>query len=112
MDSSHGIENARLVLLKARRRTGAARLEALLEAEDAVRQSLRAAVHEARREGLSWADIGRVFEISRQAAHERFRDTSDLVPQTGEPATSPKRRSRGGIRRGRRRGRASRLPSD
>lgn len=37
-------------------------------------QALRAAVADARRAGDSWAVIGAALGVSRQAAHERFRD--------------------------------------
>lgn len=35
---------------------------------------MHAAIREARQEGASWAAIGDAIDMTRQAAHERFRD--------------------------------------
>lgn len=41
---------------------------------------LSVAVHEYRATGASWAEIGRVFGISRQSAWERFGDLDPQAP--------------------------------
>jgi hypothetical protein len=39
-----------------------------------AREDRRDAVSKARAAGATWADIGRVLQITKQAAHEKFRD--------------------------------------
>lgn len=50
---------------------------------EAAQQQLRQAVHAARAQGSSWAEIGAALGVSRQAAFKRFGKPID--PRTGEP---------------------------
>lgn len=56
---------------------GGTPLERIARAQWAMRvldDDMRAAVREARAAGDSWATVGNALGMSRQAAHERFRD--------------------------------------
>ena len=59
-------------------------VEAHAELERA-KQNLRLAVHEARAEGRTWADIGRTLGMTRQAAFKRFGHA--VHPVTGRAIT-------------------------
>lgn len=64
-------------------------LRAVVEAERearAARAVLREAVTEARSQGHTWAEVGSVLGISRQAAFKRFGGPRD--PRTGETMTA------------------------
>ncbi len=53
----------------------AATLRAIAEARDATERAeatLREAVSDARNAGMTWASIGAVLRVSRQAAQQRF----------------------------------------
>ncbi|KQB86000.1 hypothetical protein [Corynebacterium lowii] len=54
-----------------------------LQAIDAAQQQLHQAVHTARAQGHSWAEIGTALGVSRQAAFKRF--GKPVNPYTGEP---------------------------
>lgn len=47
-----------------------------------AKEQLKAAVHQARAEGRTWADIGEVLGISRQAAFKRFGEVTN--PANGQ----------------------------
>ncbi|GAA1715703.1 sigma factor-like helix-turn-helix DNA-binding protein [Dietzia cercidiphylli] len=49
-----------------------ARLAAIAEARAALAREESAAVRHARLHGLSWAEIGVVLGVSKQALHKRF----------------------------------------
>lgn len=49
-----------------------ARLAAVAEAKAALARAESAAVRHARMTGLSWAEIGVVLGVSKQALHKRF----------------------------------------
>ena len=52
-------------------------LSAIREARDALNEAdlrMRQVVHEARRQGVTWQQIGDTLGTTRQSAHERFRD--------------------------------------
>lgn len=52
-------------------------LHAIQAARDALNDAelhLRLAVHEARRQGVTWQQVGDTFGTTRQSAQERFRD--------------------------------------
>lgn len=49
-----------------------ARLAAIAEAKTALAREESAAVRHARLHGLSWAEIGVVLGVSKQALHKRF----------------------------------------
>ena len=48
------------------------RLAAVARAKTALAREEAAAVRHARLNGMSWAEIGRVLGVSRQALHKRF----------------------------------------
>jgi uncharacterized NAD(P)/FAD-binding protein YdhS len=55
----------------------ASHLHAVRDARDALNDAdlhLRQAVHEARRQGVTWQQIGDTLGTTRQSAQERFRD--------------------------------------
>ena len=52
-------------------------------AVDDAEEMLRAAVAHARSENCSWSEIGTHLGVSKQAAHERFRDV-DAVAQASD----------------------------
>jgi len=65
------------------------RLAVMKKANDALaeaRTNLDHAVYNAHEAGCTWEDIGYTLGISRQAAHERFRDV---------PPPTPSRRAKG-----------------
>lgn len=49
-----------------------ARLAAIARARAALAREESAAVRHARMHGMSWAEIGRVLGVSKQALHKRF----------------------------------------
>lgn len=49
-----------------------ARLAAIARAKTDLAREEAAAVRHARLHGMSWAEIGRVLGVSRQALHKRF----------------------------------------
>ena len=49
-----------------------ARLAAIAEAKAALARAESAAIRHARMNGLSWAEIGVVLGVSKQALHKRF----------------------------------------
>ncbi|NOJ62663.1 MULTISPECIES: DUF3887 domain-containing protein [unclassified Arthrobacter] len=55
-------------------------LRAIVELNDGVDHLLRETVHQARRHGTTWQDIGAVLGISRQAAFQRFGQPVGRVP--------------------------------
>lgn len=55
-------------------------LRAIVELNDGVDQLLRETVHQARRHGTTWQDIGAVLGISRQAAFQRFGQPAGQLP--------------------------------
>ena len=59
---------------EARNRDATAALHMLVEVQATVDGLTRDYVARCRREGRSWAIIGDCLSISRQSAHERFRD--------------------------------------
>jgi hypothetical protein len=59
-------------------------LAAHLNVVGAERQ-LREIVTEARRRGLSWDEIAAPLDVSKQAAHRRFRSSSTLVAFEDRP---------------------------
>jgi hypothetical protein len=52
-----------------------------------IGEGMQAAVQRARKAGQTWAEVGQVLGISRQAAFQRFGRPAD--PVTGQPAASP-----------------------
>ncbi|MBP2215779.1 DUF3887 domain-containing protein [Arthrobacter sp. CAN_C5] len=59
-------------------------LRAIVELNDGVDHLLRETVHQARRHGTTWQDIGAVLGISRQAAFQRFGQPAGHAPATGK----------------------------
>jgi DNA-directed RNA polymerase specialized sigma24 family protein len=72
-------------------RAAADRLARARKQTEKADQALRAAVTQARRDGASWADVGRVLGITRQTAQQRFgRARVPLDPEpTPPPVTRP-----------------------
>lgn len=61
-------------------------MEQIIEAQRAIesaRTKLQASVAQARAEGRTWAEIGEVMGMSRQAAFKRFGEATN--PTTGDP---------------------------
>lgn len=58
-------------------------------ANDAARVSLALQVDGARKAGCTWADIGTVLGISRQAAEQRFGKAPKAVPRFTAPDRQP-----------------------
>jgi hypothetical protein len=64
-------------------------LDAIAFIQDAaseIGEGMQAAVHRARKAGRTWAEVGQVLGISRQAAFQRFGKPAD--PRTGQPMAS------------------------
>lgn len=57
-------------------------LRAISQLNDGVDHLLRETVHQARRHGTTWQDIGAVLGISRQAAFQRFGQPVGRAPAT------------------------------
>jgi hypothetical protein len=76
-DTSDALERVGRAVLLARRRRASSRVEALIEAERALAETMELAVRDLRREGLSWAAIGELFGVQRSSAHERWRHVED-----------------------------------
>jgi polysaccharide deacetylase 2 family uncharacterized protein YibQ len=47
-------------------------LDALTEMQEVLRQVERAAVHEAREQGATWAQVAEALDRTRQAVEQRF----------------------------------------
>lgn len=62
-----------------------------LRRRDEAERALREAVRAARDAGATWAAIGEALNVTKQWAHERFRDVDDMSPPParGTPGASP-----------------------
>lgn len=66
-----------------------ARVLAAAQARDAARVELTRAVQSARSAGHSWAELGRLMGMSRQAVFKKFSHLDDLIQPAEEPRPGP-----------------------
>lgn len=52
-------------------------LEAMAAIRDGADRALRCLVTDARYDGMTWTEVGRALNVTRQSAHERYSDSDE-----------------------------------